>query len=169
MAGASTQKTYQEYMQEIADDFFAESGNWRATSTEIAVWAIQHQLWEPPSQITVKMCARDISRALREEYVSDSQGRSVRTKHAARITEGPSQHVFWADIRSAPREHMELAFQQRRRQIVGDCRQLKLDVDFYNSTHAEQPRLQMLFNFEEDLEEIEAAESDHTRNPRNAK
>jgi len=82
----------------------------------------------------------------------------IRVKHAARLTVGPSQKTFWADIRNAPREHMSLAFQQRRKQIVGDCRQLKRDVDFYNQHQPEQAPIQMLFDFAEDLEELEAAE-----------
>ena len=43
-----------------------------------------------------------------------------------------------------------------RKQIVGDCRQLKLDQDYYNAAHADRPDIQLCFNFEEDLEELEA-------------
>jgi len=151
-------KPYHEVMQQLADDYFAETSDWRATSAEIAAWAIQKGLWEPPRQLAVKICARDLSRALREEYIKDGHGRPVRAKHAARLVAGPTQKTFWADIRNAPREHMRLAFQQRRKQVVGDCRLLKRDVDFYNQHQPTQKPIQMLFNFEEDLEEIEAVE-----------
>lgn len=156
-----TAKPYHEVMQQLADDYFAETGDWRATAADVAAWAIQNGLWEPPQQVAVKLCARDLSRAMREEYIKDGYGRPVRAKHAARLTVGPTQKTFWADIRNAPREHMSLAFQQRRKQIVGDCRQLKRDVDFYNQHHADQKPIQMLFNFEEDLEEHEAVELAH--------
>lgn len=149
-------KPYHEFMQQIADDFFAETGNWRARSSEIAAWAIQKGLWEPPRELSIKVCARDLSRAMREEYLKDELGRSVRAKHAARITDGPKQGTFWADIRTAPHEHIELALQQRRKQIVGDCRQLKLDATYYSTIHADRPPIQICFNFEEDLEELEA-------------
>ncbi len=151
-----TSKTYSEFMQQIADDFFAATGNWRATSSDIAAWAIKQGLWQPPESLALKVCARDIAHALREEYITDDKGRSVRAKHAARMIEGSEQGTFWADIRTAPHEHIELAFQQRRKQIVGDCRQLKLDQDYYNAKHPERPHIQLCFNFEEDLEEIEA-------------
>ena len=154
----SVAKTYAVSMQEIADEFFAETGNWQATSKEIAVWAIRKKLWKPPQQMAVKICSRDVSRALREEYVKDSHGRSVRAKHVARKGTGEEQQVFWADIRNAPREHMELAFQQRRRQIVGDCHQLKVDVDFYNESNSDKKPILLIFDFSEDLEEIEAVE-----------
>ena len=66
------------------------------------------------------------------------------------------QSAFWADMRKAPREHMEIAFQQRRQQIVGDCRQLKWDTDSYNQNHNTGTPIQMVFDFTLDLEEIEA-------------
>jgi len=52
---------------------------------------------------------------------------------------------------------MKLSFQQRRQQIVGDCRQLKIDVDSYNDRHANVEPIQMVFDFVRDLAEIEAA------------
>lgn len=59
-------------------------------------------------------------------------------------------------MRRAPREHMEIAFQQKRQQIVGDCRQLKWDMDSYNDNHNVGEEIQMIFDFTLDLEEIEA-------------
>jgi hypothetical protein len=41
------------------------------------------------------------------------------------IKDNGKQITLWADIRSASHAHMERAFAQRRRQILGDCRQLK--------------------------------------------
>jgi len=53
---------------------------------------------------------------------------------------------------------MVKAFAQRRKQIVGDCHQLKVDVDYYNATRPQEQPIQMVFNFSEDLAEIEALE-----------
>ena len=64
--------------------------------------------------------------------------------------------ALWDDIRTAPREHMAIAFQQRRQQIVGDCGQLKADVDSYNENKIPQAPIKMVFDFTEDLMEIEA-------------
>ena len=60
------------------------------------------------------------------------------------------------DIRSASREHMEIAFQQRRQQIVGDCRQLKRDIDSYNENRCLERAIQASFDFTWDLAELEA-------------
>ena len=62
-------------------------------------------------------------------------------------------------MRTASREHMEIAFQQRRQQIVGDCRQLKADLDSYNDNYNSGESLQMVFDFTNDLAEIEAFSS----------
>ena len=76
------------------------------------------------------------------------------------------QLSFWADIRTAPKEHMELAFQQRRNQILGECRQLKIDAESYNDNHPEQQPIQMVFDFTEDLEELQQPTEYRPRQPR---
>ena len=93
---------------------------------------------------------------MREEYITDPQGRRIRAKHAAKRERDGRQGVFWEDMRTASHEHMEVAFQQRRQQIVGDCRQLKADLDSYNENYNLGESLQMVFDFTNDLAEIEA-------------
>jgi len=61
--------------------------------------------------------------------------------------------MLWDDIRIAPREFMERAFQLRRRQIVGDCKQLKTDVDSFNDNHPEEAPIQLLLDFGDDVAE----------------
>ena len=68
------------------------------------------------------------------------------------------QVALWDDIRTADRQHMTLAFQQRRQQIVGDCRQLKTDVDSYNENGNKGAPLQIVLDFTEDVAELEALE-----------
>jgi len=52
---------------------------------------------------------------------------------------------------------MQLTFQQKRRAIVGECRQLKTAQDSYNDAHPDAAPLQVSFDFNMDLAEIEAA------------
>ena len=66
--------------------------------------------------------------------------------------------TFWADIETAPREHMVAAFSQRRTQIIGDCFQLKTDVDCFNNLRSTEEQIQMELNFTKDVAEIEAME-----------
>jgi hypothetical protein len=51
-----------------------------------------------------------------------------------------------------------MAFQQRRQQIVGDCRQLKVDCDSYNENNIPAEPIQIIFDFTTDLEELELPE-----------
>jgi hypothetical protein len=147
--------TYLETLQNYADVYFAETGKERATTRELAVWAIRTRRWEPPSDLIIRKCREDFAKALREQYFKNDHGRPVRAKHAARVTEGDRQLTFWADIRIAPRTHMAVAFQQRREQIVGECRQLSRDVGYYNEHRPDTQPIQPCFDFRDDIEEGE--------------
>ena len=148
--------SYNEQLISIANDYFAEHEG-SATSREIAAWAMKTGKWAPQPGSMIERCAEELSRAMREEHILDPQGRSVRAKHAARIRENGKQFTLWADIRTATKEHMARAFQQRRRQILGDCRQLKSDVDSYNENRRPDEPIQVIFDFTLDLAELEAA------------
>lgn len=82
-------------------------------------------------------------------------------KHAARIVEDAVQTSLWADHRdpAVPRGHIELAFKQRRQQIVGDCHQLKMDTDSYNQNYNKGKQIAMIFDFTLDLAEMEASKA----------
>lgn len=101
------------------------------------------------------MLANQIGRAMREEYITDPQGRRVRAKHAAKIDNDDGQQTVWDDIRTAPHDFMEVAFHQRRRGIVADCRQLKADVDSYNENNNHGEYFQLILDFTYDVEESE--------------
>ena len=103
-----------------------------------------------------------MAQALHEEYISDPQGRRVRAKHAARYEVDGKQQTFWMDIRDknpATRRHMQIAFQNRRQQIVGECVQLKLDIDSYNQNWNSGALIQGCFDFTDDLADRGLAET----------
>lgn len=143
--------SYTDRLQEIANRYMG-SHEGTATAKEIASWAIGQTLWKPQPIDLINQCADQLARAMREEYIKDPQGRIVRAKHAAR----QGKLSIWADIRAASRTHMEIAFKQRRKQIVGDCRQLKVDTDSYNENRCPSNPIQLLFDFRRDLEEMES-------------
>lgn len=95
---------------------------------------------------------------MREEYITDPQGRKVRTMHVARELRNGELVGLWDDIRTAPRPHMAIAFQQRRTQIVGDCRQLKTDVDSYSENGNDGKPIPLVLDFTWDVEELEAVD-----------
>ena len=151
-------KTYTEQLQGIVNQYMDSGEEWPATRREIAAWAVRNLLWAPQQSDLIGQCAEQLARAMREDFIIDPQGRTVRAKHAARVHRGGQQLVLWADIRNASLDHMEVALQQRRQQIVGDCHRLKQDVDSYNQNYNSSDPIQLNFNFTNDLNEIEAAD-----------
>jgi len=149
--------TYNEQLQRIVAKYREAGEPWPATSRAIAAYAIRMNLWQPQPAMMINRCADELSKAMREEYITDPQGRTVRAKHAVRDQRDGEQTAFWDDIRTAPRQHMQMAFQQRRHQILGECKQLKRDVDSYNQNRVPTAPIQMIFDFTLDLEEAEAA------------
>jgi hypothetical protein len=143
-------------MQQIWKRYEASRMPTPATTREVAAWAIENRLWEPHREDIIEQCAEDLAKALREEYRTHRRGRRYRAKHAVRISQGGQQMTLWADIDNAPREHMEKAFAQRRSQIVGDCYQLKTDVDCYNDVHASELPIQVILDFSKDVEELQS-------------
>ncbi|NQW24688.1 MAG: hypothetical protein HQ475_14760 [SAR202 cluster bacterium] len=149
--------SFTRQLQSIVILYRSDGKSWPATSRELAAWAIANGHWQARRSDLISQCADQISRALREEYITDPQGRRVRTKHPARIEKEGEQLVLWDDIRTASRGHMSIAFQQRRQQIVGDCNQLKSDVDSFNDNRNSLDPIQMRFDFTMDLQELAAA------------
>lgn len=146
---------YTEQLQNIVKSYLEADQPWPATTRQIAAWAIRQGKWKPQASAMVNQCADQIARAMREEHFTDARGRMIRAKHVARMERGGEQIALWADIRSASRSHMQIALQQRRQQIVGDCRQLKNDCDYYNDNKNPGDPIQIVFNFTIDLEELE--------------
>ncbi|MEQ9635835.1 MAG: hypothetical protein RLW68_07085 [Devosia marina] len=148
--------TYTEQLQHIWRQYKEAGMPMPATARQVAGWAIENRLWMPRPEDVVTRCADDLARAWREDYRTDKHGRRYRTKHAVRVTKSGVQLAFWADIDTAPRHHMQRAFTQRRQQIVGDCYQLSVDVDVYNGKHPDEPPIQMVLDFNYDVEEMKA-------------
>lgn len=142
-------------IQRLAEEFTRDWGTGPVDPAEFAAWAVKVKKWQPTVDAAIRLCAEQFSRAMREEYTTDSKGRRVRTKHAIKVSVGPKQTWLWDDWKHATRSHMVQAFQLRRDQIVGDCFQLKSDVDSYNDAHTEEPVIQFPLNFEVDMAELE--------------
>jgi hypothetical protein len=145
--------SYNEVLQKIFRKYEAAGNPTPAPMHDVAAWAIRQKLWEPRHIDIVDVLADDLSKALREEYRTDRRGRRYRVNHAVRLTRSGVQLTLWADISQAPRQHMQMAYQQRRQNIVGDCVQLRIDVDAYNEQHSDEPPLQLVLDFTQDVAE----------------
>lgn len=150
---------YSQQMQDIFRKYQEEVSPDPADLRDVAAWAIKEGLWHPkPADVHARF-AQEMADALREEYRTDKAGRRYRAKHAIRATNYDGKQMsLWDDIDTAPRAHMEKAFAQRRRGIVGDSHQLRLDVDHFNSVHPEEEPVQLILDFTDDVAEMLIAE-----------
>jgi len=143
--------------QRIVREYRRSGQPWPASARDIAEWAVQNRKWSIQPAAVLKRCAEDMAEAMREEYFTDDKGRRVRQFHPARISRQGVLSTEWDDIQTASRSHMQMSFQQHRRKIVGECRQLKTDLDSYNDAHFDEAPMQISFDFNMDLAELEAA------------
>jgi hypothetical protein len=141
----------------LKDEFKRRFGVEEIDATTVAEWAYREKLWRPDPIDPIKILARQLSRALRQEYYVDPQGREVRLNHHVSIGRDDGTHSdLWIDHRTAKPQQMHLSFQQRRQGILADCKQEKVDYDSYNDNNPYKVKLpQMDFDFNKDLEELD--------------
>jgi hypothetical protein len=148
--------SYIKQMQRLADEFYEVTGKTTASTKEMAKWAISTGKWQRHEDAALRQCAQDFADALREDYDTNPKtGRRYRTKHVAPVKRGSKSEMLWADMKRAAREFMESAFRLRRNQIVGDCYQLKQDVDTYNDRYNKGEQILLPLDFTPDVEEME--------------
>jgi len=111
-------------LQRIVREYRRDGQEWPARTKDIARWAIRTRRFDLRAPALEKILAGDLAQAMREEFFTDARGRRVRAKHPAKARRDGEQITLWDDVRTAPRGFMEMAFQLRRRHIVGECRQV---------------------------------------------
>ena len=144
-------KDYVErYKQEVGSDGLLDAH-------AVAEWAYANGLHKPSVKTVIDAIATDIAQVFREEYRVDRNGRRYRAKHAATEKRGTRTIALWGDMDdpNVPHSHFQKSFAQRRQQIVGDCVQLKTDVDVYNDKRQPSERIQIPLDFTLDVEEMQ--------------
>lgn len=142
-----------EQLLRIVEDYRASGGEWPARKEQIAEWAVAHDRYKLTRGMAVNQCAERLGRAMGLEHVRDKKGRSVRKYYAARVREEGQLVMKWDDW-NAERPFMEMASANRRNQILGQCWQLKNDMDSYSDRCCPERPIQIDFNFNIDLEEL---------------
>jgi hypothetical protein len=148
---------FQDQLIKIVEDYRASGQPWPASREQIAEWAVEHERYQLTRGMAVSQCAEKISRAMGLEHIRDRKGRSVRKYYAARIRENGQLVMKWDDL-NAERPFMEVAAANRRNQVLGQCWQLKQDMDSYSERRCPDRPIQIDFNFNVDLEELELNE-----------
>jgi hypothetical protein len=144
---------FQDQLLQIVEDYRADGCEWPATREQIAEWAVANERYQLTRGMATRQCAEKIGRAMGLEHVKDRKGRSVRKYYAARIPENGQLVMKWDDW-NAKRSFMEVTAANRRNQILGQCWQLKNDMDSYSERKCPDRPIQTDFNFNVDLEEL---------------
>lgn len=143
-----------DQLLKIVEDYRAAEQPWPASAEQMAEWAVSNERYELTRGMAISQCKERLARVMRLEHVRDSKGRSVRKYYAARVRVNGQMEMRWDDW-NAERPFMEIATANRRNQILGECKQLKSDVDSYNERRCPDRPIQVAFNFTVDLEELE--------------
>lgn len=142
--------SYAQQMQDIFKRYQNEVSVDPVDLKQVGAWATASGLWAPRPVDVLSRFATDMADSLREEYRRDKSGRRYRAKLA--VTVG-RQGSLWGDIDTSPRAHVVKNFGQRRKQVVGDCVQMRLDRDHYATAHPDEEQIEIEFNFSDDVEE----------------
>lgn len=126
----------------------------------VAEWAIAKGLYNRPPVDPVVQLRRELSRHLRNEYVTDPQGREVRKNHPimipVRTQEGEKLRPLYRELYHASPEHMRASFSLRRRGVERDVMQMELDFRSYNDNNVFGTQLdQMDYDFNKDRDELD--------------
>jgi len=150
--------TYKENMLHIWEQYHDEVSPDPTDLRDVAAWAVSKSLWAPRPVDVNASFAREMADVLREQVRTDQDGRHYRAFIPAKSKGKDGLPLFkWADIDEAPRTHVEKGVQGERRQIANDCFALAMKVDHYNAIHPKEAPLQVVFKFDEDIEEMKIA------------
>lgn len=148
--------TRNEQSADILDRYLSEVNPEPVSLDEVAEWALGEGLFSPEPRDLKKICRDAIAQGARAQKRFDGK-RWYRAKHSLRTNVGGVQLSLWADIdKNASHGFMEKSIGQRRRSIVDDCFQMKMDADHFNEANPEFEPIQPVLDFSEDVDEREA-------------
>lgn len=148
--------TKNEQAVEILDRYISEVNPDPVSLDEVAEWALEQGLFRPEPRDIRKVCRDAIADGARSQKRFDGK-RWYRAKHSVRTNIGGVQLSLWADIdKNASHGFMEKSIGQRRRSIVDDCFQMKMDADHFNEANPGFEPIQPVLDFTEDVAEREA-------------
>jgi hypothetical protein len=151
--------TRNEQFADILDQYLHEVNSDPVSLDEVAEWAINEGLFRPEPRDLKKICRDAIAQGARSQKRFDGK-RWYRAKHSVRSNVGGIQLSLWADIdKNASHGFMEKSIGQRRRSIVDDCFQMKMDADHFNEANPDKEPIQPVLDFTDDVAEREALEN----------
>ncbi|MEK6675463.1 MAG: hypothetical protein AABZ47_07390 [Planctomycetota bacterium] len=150
-------------LQRIWHEYEHEFGTPINDPEDVARWAIETKRFEKTVPSLQAICKRALTRAIRNEYVTDAKDRTVRSMCAVPKSVGGQLVWEWGRLYSIPPDGVRISLQRRRNQAVSECRQIRNDNESYNDYNEFGAQIPLLdFNIQRDLEEERLALDDQS-------
>jgi hypothetical protein len=138
----------------LIDEYEKSTGDKSGNLMLVAHWAHKEGKFPPPAYNPVKLIAKSLATACRQDYIDTEKG-PVRRRHAYIPKGDPNQKTFsWFKIEDATPEKMKLSSQGRRNGTLLDLLQLVRDLDYYNDNYNPGDPIEVDPDFTPDIEEL---------------
>ncbi len=132
----TSRETKKEYHRRLIRQYMVENGVTEFDPDDVARWVIDRGYWTEGSYSKVKRCRHDLTAAMRDDYIYDPQGREVRAMQPWPVKSEGGQYIWrWGAIYSIPPNKFKLSLSTRRRAVLGECRQHRIDNLSYNDNN----------------------------------
>jgi hypothetical protein len=122
---------------------------------ELTAWAINTNRAEREELNFFRQTRRDLVKALKDEEVTDGQGRTIPRRAAIRI-KGDKHQSRWFDFLAAKPRKALTSLAQQRRSLVAYARKIKLKQESYNDNNQYGAELPLFdYNLNKDLRDAE--------------
>lgn len=126
---------------------------------DFLLWAMEHKKLVPRLQDLKKIFRKQITSALRTAMRRDPDGFSYRAKQCVAISEGSMQLRLWFDTDKGGTPNLrQKAVRQRRDGIASDVYRAVCDAEHMNKVFPDDPQLNFLTDFSDDIAERRAAD-----------
>lgn len=146
---------YTKAVLALVDEYAEETGDDSGDLNKAAQWMYDNNRFDPPQYDPVKLIAKKLATACRQDYFENENGEPVRRRHAYSITGRDNQKTFsWFKIEDATPEKMRLSAHGRRNGTLMDLLQLVRDVDYFNKNYNPGDSIEVDANFTSDIAEL---------------
>jgi len=150
-----------EQLNRLWDDWIQETGQKSGDPGEFVDWATSKRLLSLQPQDVKQLLRKQVTQALRQARRYDIDGGfHYRSKQSVTLFEYagvPVKHYFDTDHGGAPMLRQR-ATRQRREAIAHDVYRAVCDVEHMNRVFSEDPQINFVLDFKDDVVEMRAAE-----------
>ncbi|HZZ28837.1 MAG TPA: hypothetical protein VFE46_12615 [Pirellulales bacterium] len=137
----------------IVDDYSKSTGDLEPNLYKVAKLAIESGQMGQPKVDPVRVAARILATACRQDYVEDENGEPVRRRHAIKIEAGAEQLTLWPKMENMTPGKFRVSLTSRRNGTVQDSLQTERDRRYFNKHYNPGDPIEIEWNLTADIEE----------------